>query len=83
MLIQRLGADAADLVPFDKYAAAARSLLKPSSAARAIEAGATRIERVDRLVALVAAQVGGADPRLDEIVATVDGRIARNRRAAA
>ncbi len=82
-LIQRLGADASDLVPFDKYAAAARGLLKPSSAARAIEGGATRIERVDRLVALVAAQTGGADPLLESIVATVDGRIARNRRAAA
>ena len=39
-----------DLVPFDKYAAAAQSLGSPSSAARALYAGAPYIERVDRLV---------------------------------
>ena len=35
---------------FEKYAAAAQSLGSPSSAARALDAGAPNIERVDRLV---------------------------------
>ncbi len=35
-----LGADTADLVPFDKYAKAAEGLAKPSSAARALFGGA-------------------------------------------
>ena len=37
-------------MPFEKYAAAASSLKKPSSVARALDAGATYVERVDRLV---------------------------------
>jgi len=45
-------------VPFDKYANAAQNLLKPSSAARAIDAGAPNIERVDKLVQKIAAQRG-------------------------
>jgi len=49
-LAQRLGADPADQVPFEKYANAANGLSKPSSAARAIDGGATQIERVDRVV---------------------------------
>ena len=48
-----LGADPNDLVPFEKYAKAALGLLKPSSAARAIDAGAPMIERVDLLVQLI------------------------------
>ena len=35
-IARRLGADPADQVPFEKYAKAAESLLKPSSAARAV-----------------------------------------------
>src|SRR5262244_2645442 len=38
-----LGADRNDLVPFEKYADAAQSLTSPSSAARALAAGATNI----------------------------------------
>ena len=45
-----LGADEKDMVPFEKYAAAASGLLNPSSAARALYGGAPNIERVDRLV---------------------------------
>src|SRR5207237_3051773 len=45
-----LGAGRADPVPFEKYANAALSLASPSSAARALAAGAPNIERVDRLV---------------------------------
>ena len=50
------GAAADDLVPFEKYARAAEGLARPSSAARALFAGAKNIERVDRLVQAVAAQ---------------------------
>ncbi|HET7886052.1 MAG TPA: hypothetical protein VFL62_07490, partial [Bradyrhizobium sp.] len=57
-LCVKLGANASDLVPFDKYADAARSLASPSSAARALAAGATNIERVDRLVQALLAQRG-------------------------
>ena len=62
-----LGADEKDLVPFEKYAAAAQSLGSPSSAARALAAGAPNIERVDRLVQTIAAQKGMqlADARRD------------------
>ncbi len=74
-----LGASADDMVPFEKYAAAASGLLKPSSAARALESGATHIERVDLLVKTIAAQTGRSDSRIDEIVATVDFLLQRNR----
>jgi hypothetical protein len=78
-----LGASRADLVPFEKYAQAALSLLTPSSAARALAAGAPNIERVDRLVQTVALQKDRRNPRVDEIVSRVDGWIEKNRRKAA
>ncbi len=81
-LLRRLGARDSDLVPFPAYAAAAGSLTMPSSAARAVAAGATHIERVDRLVQAVAAQKGIVLPALDALVAVVDARIAANRRNA-
>ena len=74
-----LGADEKDLVPFEKYAAAALSLGSPSSAARALAAGATNIERVDRLVQTVARQKGMQSDAVDEVVALVDGWLAKNR----
>ncbi|OFZ98884.1 MAG: hypothetical protein A3H35_08310, partial [Betaproteobacteria bacterium RIFCSPLOWO2_02_FULL_62_17] len=46
----KLGAAPADLVPFEKYAAAAQSLVRPASAARALQNGAPNIERADKLV---------------------------------
>lgn len=76
-----LGAEAVDLVPFEKYAKAAESLGKPSSAARALFAGAAHIERVDCLVRRVAGQQGQTLDTLDEIVKLVDERLARNRAA--
>ena len=76
-----LGANAKDLVPFEKYAAAAQSLLTPSSAARAVEAGAPNIERTDRLVKAIGAQKGLHSPAVDEIVAIVDARLEANRQA--
>ena len=79
----KLGASPDNLVPFEKYAAAAQTLVRPSSAARALFAGAPNIERVDRLVQAIAAQKGMRNPVVDETVALVDARLAVNRKAAA
>ena len=78
-----LGAAPNDLVPFEKYAAAAQSLVRPSSAARALFAGAPNIERVDRLVQAVAAQRGMGHPVIDATVALVDAQLQKNGKAAA
>jgi hypothetical protein len=78
-----MGAAAEDQVPFEKYANAARGLLKPSSAARALFAGAPNIERVDRLVKSIADQKGMHSDAVDAIVALVDARLEVNRRQAA
>jgi len=82
-LCVELGAAPADLVPFEKYAQAALSLVTPSSAARALFAGAPYIERVDRLVQTVAAQRGKRNAVLDATVALVDARLEANRKKAA
>jgi len=74
-LARQLGADPADQVPFEKYARAAEGLLKPSSAARAIDAGAKQIERVDLLVQQIAASMGLQNAVLDKTVSIVDMRI--------
>ena len=74
-----LGASRDDMVPFDKYANAALSLQSPSSAARALAAGAPNIERVDRLVQAMGAQAGMSNPCLDETVVRVDDWLVRNR----
>ncbi len=81
-LVVSLGADEKDLVPFEKYAAAAQGLANPSSAARALFGGAPYIERVDRLVQAVAAQKGMRSPVIDEVVKLVDARLELNRRTA-
>src|SRR5688572_28650189 len=78
-----LGAQESDLVPFDKYAAAAQSLGSPSSASRALYAGAPYIERVDRLVQAIAKQKGLQLPVLDEVVGLVDAKLEANRKKAA
>ncbi|MBL8670099.1 MAG: hypothetical protein JNK11_05555, partial [Alphaproteobacteria bacterium] len=65
------------------YAAAALSLGSPSSAARALAAGAPNIERVDKLVQAIAAQKGQRLEALDQTVALVDGWLAANRKKAA
>jgi hypothetical protein len=78
-----LGANEADLVPFDKYAGAALSLGSPSSAARALANGAPNIERVDLLVKTIAAQKGMRSEVLDQTVALVEGWLERNRKKAA
>lgn len=81
-LSRQLGADSVDQVPFEKYKAAANSLLKPSSGARAVGAGAKRIERVDRLVQLIGAEMGTKNSAVDALVAVVDARLDKNTRIA-
>src|SRR5437899_5302553 len=78
-----LGANEADLVPFDKYANAALSLGSPSSAARALANGAPNIERVDLLVKTIAAQKGMRSDVLDQTVFLVEGWLEKNRKKAA
>jgi hypothetical protein len=72
---RRLGADPKDQVPFEKYAKAAESLLKPSSAARAVAAGAPFIERVDLLVKLISHQLGMPSTEIDRTVEIVDRKL--------
>ncbi|MBX3551689.1 MAG: hypothetical protein KF697_04445 [Pseudolabrys sp.] len=79
-LCVKLGADPKDLVPFEKYAAAAQSLSRPASAARALQNGAPNIERADKLVQLIAKQKGMSNPVVDAIVARVDRRLEANRK---
>jgi hypothetical protein len=76
-----LGAEDADLVPFEKYAKAAEGLANPSSVARALFGGAEHIERVDCLIRRIARQQGLQSDTLDEIVTLVDERLGRNRAA--
>ncbi|HTK74796.1 MAG TPA: hypothetical protein VL371_06015, partial [Gemmataceae bacterium] len=78
---RRLGAEDADLVPFQKYAKAAEGLGKPSSAARALFGGAEHIERVDCLIRRIAAEQGMQSDALDKIVGLLDERLAKNRAA--
>jgi hypothetical protein len=79
----KLGAKPEDMVPFEKYAAAAQSLTRPASAARALQNGAPNIERADKLVQLIAAQYGLHHPAIDAQVALVDARLEANRKKAA
>jgi hypothetical protein len=78
-----LGAAPTDLVPFEKYAGAAQSLTRPASAARALQNGATNIERADKLVQIIARQKGKSHPAVDAIVALVDRRLEANHKKAA
>ena len=77
---QSIGASEEDQVPFEKYAKAAERLLKPSSAARALLAGARNIERTDLLVQTIAAQEGMQSDTIDETVALVDHWLESNRK---
>jgi hypothetical protein len=82
-LCVKIGANPADLVPFEKYAAAAQSLIRPASAARALQNGMPNIERADKLVQLIAKQKGLNHPVIDAGVALVDKRLDANRKKAA
>src|SRR5207342_2239967 len=68
-LCVKLGAAPSDLVPFEKYAAAAQN-------------GVPNIERADKLVQLIAKQKGLSHPVIDGIVALVDSRLEANRKKA-
>src|SRR4029450_9047872 len=74
-LCVKLGADPKDLVPFEKYAEAAQSLVRPASAARALNNGVPFIERADKLVQALAKQKGLSHPELDRFVALVYKRL--------
>ena len=78
---REIGASEDDQIPFEKYANAARGLTKPSSAARALLAGAPFIERADHLVQSIAAQKGMRSDAVDESVRLVDGWLSANRAA--
>jgi hypothetical protein len=77
-LCKALGAADQDLVPFEKYAQAASSLKKPSSAARALFGGAAQIERVDLLVQSIAKQQGRSHDEIDAVVRRVEAGLQRN-----
>ena len=74
-IARRLGADPKDQVPFAKYAKAAESLLRPSSAARAVAGGAPSIERVDLLVKLISHQLGATNAEIDRTVQIVNQKL--------
>lgn len=74
-----LGAKEEDMVPFDKYANAAKGLSKPSSAARALAAGAQSIERVDCIVKRLADLKGSHSEAVDNIVELVEYHLEKNR----
>lgn len=75
----KLGAAPEDMVPFEKYANAAKGLSKPSSAARALFGGSQYIERVDLLVQQIAAQFDRKLDALDTTVGYVNDRLSANR----
>jgi hypothetical protein len=74
-----IGADASDMVEFDRYALAALDLTRPSSLARALRMGAKAVERPDLLVAQLAAHFGRSHPTLNGIVATINRILAPSR----
>ncbi|MBK0398320.1 hypothetical protein H0I76_03880 [Limibaculum sp. M0105] len=78
-IARRLGAEPEAQVPFEKYARAAESLLKPSSAARAVVAGSPMIERVDRVVQCIGRQLRLNHAGIEEVVANVDAALEANR----
>ena len=82
-IARRLGADPADQVPFAKYAKAAESLLKPSSAARAVAGGSAAIERVDLLVKLISHQLGVPNAEIDRTVQIVNQKLNESNTASA
>ena len=80
-ICQELGGNHEDFVPFDKYADAASLLANPSSVARAVDQGAPRIERVDKIVQRCATLQNRNTRWIDEIVDRVDRRLEQNQSA--
>jgi hypothetical protein len=79
----KLRTSPSDLVPFEKCAAAADSLSRPASAARALYDGAPNTERADKLAQLITRQKGTGHPVVDANVAPVDEFLGANRKKAA
>lgn len=77
-LARSLGAREADLVPFAAYAKAAQGLTRPSSLARALASGATRVERIDLLIMRLLATQDLDPAPLEPIVAAIEERLAEN-----
>ena len=78
-LVQRLGAEISDHVPFEKYMSASQNLIKPSSAARAISGGVTVIERPDKLVQLIGKTFGMTNCEINKSIAIVDEKLSENK----
>lgn len=79
------GAPASSLVGFDAYLAAAKTLARPSSLARAVHDGRPAVERIDRMVLnLLRATGAPAAPvaTLEAVSALIEDGLARNRAAA-
>jgi hypothetical protein len=66
------------MVPFEQYAAAAKGLTKPSSAARVIDAGAIKVERSDAIMLTMAEHLGVPSARISQIVSQINNRITKN-----
>ena len=82
-LCVKLGAKPDDLVPFEKYAAAAQSLSRPASAARALAERRAQ-HRTRRQAGAAHRQAEGLEPPGDRRhVALVDARLEANRKKAA
>lgn len=77
-LVLGLGAEAKDMVAFAAYAKAAEQLDRPSSLARGLAAGATAVERIDRLVLNLMRMNGRDIASVAPIVATIQDRLERN-----
>ena len=77
-LCLKLGATEKDLVPFKDYCKAALNLTVPSSAVRALNAGEKNIERFDKLLQIIATQLGLHFEFIDEIVEIIDLNIEKN-----
>jgi len=81
-LTLRLGAREQDLVSFQSYAETASRLVRPSSLARALEAGVCNVERIDRLISILFAEHGFAGRLIAPVVEMIETRLKRNRMAA-
>jgi hypothetical protein len=72
------GAAISDMVLFDDYARAAKALDRPSSVARSVMAGATAVERLDKLVGNLGRLRGLTNQKIARISEDVDRRLVSN-----
>ena len=79
VLLTRIGMPRKYHVAFDDYCKAARLLLRPSSVARSIGAGAKQIERTDRMVLNLLRIYGLPEEPIGAIVARIDARLSTNK----